>query len=130
MLNKEQIDNWNKTNQTMVEEFHDAMGQPKDAAWAKDTTLEELRSRLISEEFVEFMMGGTPDNILKELADILYVSYGYCVTYGWDLEEAFKRVHESNMSKLGDDGKPLFRPDGKVQKGPNYKKPNLEDLVK
>lgn len=44
-------------------------------------------------------------------------------------EEAFKRVHESNMSKLGDDGKPIYREDGKVLKGPHYKPPNLEDLI-
>ena len=48
---------------------------------------------------------------------------------GWFLDEALNRVHISNMSKLGDDGKPIYREDGKVLKGPNYKPPNLEDLI-
>tara|TARA_R100000742_G_C4224744_1_gene47632 strand:- start:43 stop:192 length:150 start_codon:yes stop_codon:yes gene_type:complete len=48
---------------------------------------------------------------------------------GWDLDRALHRVHESNMSKLDDEGKPIYREDGKVLKGPNYKPPNLEDLI-
>ena len=47
----------------------------------------------------------------------------------WDLEQALRRVHRSNMSKLGDDGKPIYREDGKVLKGPNYQPPDLSDLV-
>jgi len=47
----------------------------------------------------------------------------------WDLDEAMRRVHESNMSKLGEDGKPIYRADGKVLKGPNYKPPYLNDLI-
>jgi predicted HAD superfamily Cof-like phosphohydrolase len=47
----------------------------------------------------------------------------------WDLDEAMHRVHESNMSKLGEDGKPIYRADGKVLKGPNYKEPTLTDLI-
>ena len=66
---------------------------------------------------------------LKELADLVYVCYQYAVNMGWDLDEAMHRVHESNMSKLGEDGKPIYRKDGKVLKGPNYEPPNLEDLV-
>ena len=65
---------------------------------------------------------------LKELADLCYVAYQYAACAGWNLDEALDRVHESNMSKLVD-GKPLKREDGKVLKGPNYKKPNLSDLV-
>ena len=49
--------------------------------------------------------------------------------FGWDGDTAYNRVHESNMSKLGDSGKPIYRKDGKVLKGPNYKKPDLKDLV-
>ena len=48
---------------------------------------------------------------------------------GWFLDEALDRVHQSNMSKLGEDGKPIYREDGKVLKGPNYKSPNLNDLI-
>lgn len=67
--------------------------------------------------------------LLKELCDLQYVLSGFAVTFGLPLDEAFKRVHESNMSKLGPDGKPIYRDDGKVLKGPNYKKPDLSDLV-
>ena len=68
-------------------------------------------------------------NILKELADLVYVCYQYAANLGWDLDEAMHRVHESNMSKLGENGKPIYRDDGKVLKGPNYAPPTLEDLV-
>lgn len=67
--------------------------------------------------------------LLKELCDLQYVLSGFVVTFGLPFDEAFKRVHESNMSKLGSDGKPIYREDGKVLKGPNYKKPDLSDLV-
>lgn len=67
--------------------------------------------------------------LLKELCDLQYVLSGFAVTFGLPFDEAFKRVHESNMSKLGLDGKPIYREDGKVLKGPNYKKPDLSDLV-
>jgi len=68
-------------------------------------------------------------NCLKELADLVYVCYQYAENMGWDLDEALHRVHESNMSKLDEDGKPIYREDGKVLKGPNYAPPNLENLV-
>ncbi len=66
---------------------------------------------------------------LKELADLVYVCYQYAANMGWDLDEALHRVHESNMSKLDENGKPIYREDGKVLKGPNYAPPNLDDLV-
>ena len=93
---------------------------------------------LITEEFKEFLEAEgmlfrlgprfTAD-CLKELADLVYVCYQYAANMGWDLDEAMHRVHESNMSKLDEEGKPILREDGKVLKGPNYKPPNLEDLV-
>ena len=64
---------------------------------------------------------------LKELADLVYVCFQYAEKYGMGSEEALDRVHKSNMSKLGLDGKPIRRVDGKVLKGPNYAK--LNDLV-
>ena len=66
---------------------------------------------------------------LKELADLVYVCYQYAENIGWDLDEALDRVHRSNLSKLDDDNTPIYREDGKVLKGPNYKPPNLKDLV-
>lgn len=65
---------------------------------------------------------------LKEVADLVYTSFQFCATAGWDLDVALDRTHHSNMSKLVD-GKPLKREDGKVLKGPNYKPPTLIDLV-
>ena len=68
-------------------------------------------------------------NLLKEIDDLLYVTYGLAVSFGLNADVGFKRVHESNMSKLGEDGKPVYREDGKVLKGANYKAPYLGDLV-
>ena len=65
---------------------------------------------------------------LKELADLVYVCYQYAENMGWFLDEALHRVHQSNLSKLGEDGEPIYREDGKVLKGPNYAPPSLEDL--
>ena len=96
------------------------------------------QKNLIVEEFKEFleadgeMWRDNPEvttNCLKELADLVYVCYQYAENMGWDLDEALHRVHESNMSKLDEDGKPIYREDGKVLKGPNYAPPNLENLV-
>ena len=96
------------------------------------------QQNLIVEEFKEFLEAegmlylsstGNKAHCLKELADLVYVCYQYAANMGWDLDEAMFRVHESNMSKLGKDGKPIYRDDGKVLKGPDYKPPNLDDLV-
>tara|TARA_Y100000289_G_C3902401_1_gene139934 strand:+ start:575 stop:1012 length:438 start_codon:yes stop_codon:yes gene_type:complete len=72
---------------------------------------------------------GAEADCLKELADLVYVCFQYAENLDWDLMEALHRVHKSNMSKLGDDGKPVRREDGKVLKGPNYKPPVLDDLT-
>ena len=66
---------------------------------------------------------------LKELADLVYVCYQYAENLGWDLDEALLRVHQSNMTKLDDEGQPIFREDGKVLKSSNYTPPTLTDLV-
>jgi len=93
---------------------------------------------LIVEEFKEFLdsenqliMGLTINSAdcLKELADLVYVCYQYAANLGWDLDEALDRVHKSNLSKLDDNGNPIYREDGKVLKGPNYQPPTLTDLV-
>ena len=63
------------------------------------------------------------------LTDLLYVIYGMGITYGLNLDECFKEVHRSNMSKLGADGKPIYRSDGKVLKGENYSPPNLKRIL-
>ena len=97
-----------------------------------------MQRTLIVEEFKEFLdaenqliMGLRINSAdcMKELADLVYVAYQYAENLGWDLDEALNRVHLSNMSKLGEDGQPIRREDGKVLKGPNYQPPNLTDLV-
>ncbi len=69
------------------------------------------------------------EHILKEVVDLKYVCDDLLNAMGWDGDTAYNRVHDSNMSKLGDTGKPVYRKDGKVLKGPNYKPPYLKDLV-
>ena len=97
-----------------------------------------MQRTLIVEEFKEFLdaenqliMGLRVNaaECLKELADLVYVCYQYAENLCWDLDEALNRVHRSNMSKLGEDGEPVYREDGKVLKGPKYQPPNLTDLV-
>ena len=96
------------------------------------------QKNLIVEEFKEFIESEGmlfrnntvfPAEALKELADLVYVCYQYAENMNWFLDEALDRVHKSNMSKLDEDGHPIYRDDGKVLKGPNYKPPNLTDLV-
>ena len=102
-----------------------------------DRQTRAVQHGLIVEEFKEFLeaegrlfMHGRnhQEHALKELADLVYVCYQYAQNMGWFLDEALDRVHESNMSKLDEDGKPIYREDGKVLKGPNYKPPDLSDL--
>ena len=101
-------------------------------------TKRSYQKNLIVEEFKEFLEAegmlfrnndDFPAEALKELADLVYVCYQYAENMGWFLDEALDRVHVSNMSKLGRDGKPIYRDDGKVLKGPNYEPPTLMDLI-
>ena len=91
-----------------------------------------VQKALIDEEWSEFHeayhMKDDCDQ-LKELADLVYVCYQFAASQEWDLDEAMRRVHESNMSKLDQYGKPIYRADGKVLKGPKYKEPHLLDLI-
>jgi len=118
------------TKTDMVREFTEAMGQPVDVAPTR--SLLSLRSKLIYEETTEVLVELESQELdkaalTKELSDLLYVVYGTAITFGLPLDIVFNRVHQSNMSKLVD-GKPLYREDGKVLKGPNYKPPMLDDL--
>ena len=97
-----------------------------------------MQRNLIVEEFKEFLDSENQlirdykinaTDCLKELADLVYVCFQYAENMNWDLDEALDRVHKSNMTKLGEDGKPIRREDGKILKSPNYKKPTLIDLV-
>ena len=98
-------------------------------SYQKSLIVEEFKEFLEAEGFL-FMHGKNhQEHALKELADLVYVCYQYAENMGWFLDEALHRVHQSNLSKLGEDGEPIYREDGKVLKGPNYAPPNLEDLV-
>jgi len=92
----------------------------------------QLRFDLIKEELNELEQAMKEKN-LKEIADaltdILYVTYGAGFAYGVDLDKCFKEVQRANMSKLGNDGKPIYNEKGKVMKGPNYSEPNLKPFV-
>ena len=126
------------TNAEKVSEFHTAMGMTN-GVWPPTNQEQNLRLKLIQEEFSEmeaelFPPWGCdpiPDRqkLAKELADLLYVTYGTAVSFGIPIDEVFDAVHRSNMSKLVD-GKPLKREDGKVLKGPNYKPPQLDHIFK
>tara|TARA_B100000886_G_C20282336_1_gene431765 strand:- start:216 stop:587 length:372 start_codon:yes stop_codon:yes gene_type:complete len=94
--------------------------------------INNLRINLIEEELKEFKEALTKKD-LKEVADaltdILYVTYGAGHAFGINLDNCFDEVQKSNMSKLGDDGKPIYNKQGKVMKGPNYFEPNLEKFL-
>ena len=92
----------------------------------------DLRLDLIEEELQELTTASYNEDMVEiadALTDILYVSYGMGAALGIDLDKCFEEVQRSNMSKLGADGKPIYREDGKVMKGPNYSPPNLQRMV-
>ena len=95
--------------------------------------INELRYNLIKEELEEFKHALENKDLLEvadALTDILYVTYGAGHAFGIDLDSCFEEVQNSNMSKLGKDGKPIRNEAGKVMKGPNYYKPDLSKFVK
>ena len=111
----------------MVKEFHNALiDNPVDL---DPIELMELRTTLIMEEakeLCEAIFEGNRAHILKELCDLLYVTHGAGVDFDLPVDEAYWRVHQSNMTKVSP---PTYRADGKLLKGPNYVPPHLEDLV-
>ena len=101
----------------------------KQRTYQKSLIVEEFKEFLEAEGMLFRNNADFPAEALKELADLVYVCYQYAENMGWFLDEALDRVHVSNMSKLGEDGLPVYREDGKVLKGPNYKPPTLTDLI-
>ena len=92
----------------------------------------QLRYELIREELEELnqaIKNGDMKEIADALTDILYVTYGAGHAFGIDLDKCFSEVQQSNMSKLGSDGKPIYNESGKVMKGPNYFKPDLNKFL-
>ena len=121
------------SNFESVKKFMKTFGQEvKEKAEFPSDKVTSLRYDLIKEELEE-LRDAIHKKDIKEVADaltdILYVTYGAGHAFGINLDKCFAEVQSSNMSKLGEDGKPIFNDKGKVMKGPNYFKPNLNKFV-
>ncbi len=121
------------TNFEKVGLFMRTFGQEvKKKSGFSSNKINDLRINLIEEELNEFKDAMSKKD-LKEVADaltdILYVTYGAGHAFGINLDDCFEEVQKSNMSKLGNDGKPIYNEHGKVMKGPNYFKPNLNKFL-
>ena len=139
----------------LVEDFHDAFDIPAPSALSEiEADREKMRLRIDLEEFLELVdacgmtvyahglpvelsdcafisNGNTPDpvEIADALGDGIYVKYGHAIERGIPLDDVLREIHRSNMSKLGNDGKPVLRGDGKVLKGPNYSPPDITKVL-
>jgi|TARA_B100001964_G_scaffold97981_1_gene109561 NTP pyrophosphatase (non-canonical NTP hydrolase) len=122
------------TNFEKVGLFMKTFGQEvKTSAELSTNKINSLRISLINEELEELKKAISENNIVEvadALTDILYVVYGAGHSFGIDLDKCFKEVQDSNMSKLGEDGKPIYNEHGKVMKGPKYFKPDLSKFLK
>ena len=122
------------TNFEKVGFFMKIFGQEvKTSAALSTDKINSLRISLINEELEELKKAISENNIVEvadALTDILYVAYGAGHAFGIDLDKCFKEVQDSNMSKLGEDGKPIYNEHGKVMKGPKYFKPDLSKFLK
>jgi predicted HAD superfamily Cof-like phosphohydrolase len=122
------------TNFEKVKIFMETFGQEvKSKSSLSSDKINSLRLSLIQEELDELDKAIQDKDIVEvadALTDILYVTYGAGHAFGIDLDQCFNEVQNSNMSKLGDDGKPIYNENGKVMKGPNYFKPDLSKYIK
>ena len=122
------------TNFEKVKIFMNTFGQEvKNKASFGTDQINQLRYNLIKEELEELRIAIEEKDLLEvadALTDILYVTYGAGHAFGIDLDKWFNEVQESNMSKPGEDGKPIYNEMGKVMKGPKYFKPNLSKFIK
>lgn len=116
-----------------VKEFHKAFGHPHPKKpTLQDKATQDLRVELIREELFEYKMALAEGNLVKvadALGDLDYVVNGAAIAHGVILPSVTAEIHRSNMSKLGADGKPIYREDGKILKGPGYEPPKLEPLL-
>ena len=121
------------TNFNNVKKFMETFGQEVQfKASFPDKKIQNLRIKLIEEELSELKDAIKNNDIVEvadALTDILYVTYGAGHAFGINLDQCFKEVQESNMSKLDENGKPIYNESGKVMKGPNYFKPDLSKFV-
>lgn len=117
-----------------VTEFHSAFGLPANAlpTVSVDDDLAKLRVDLLVEEVAEFADATKRQDLVglaDALGDVVYVAYGAALTYGIDLDAVLAAIHQSNMSKLGDDGRPVLRDDGKVLKSTSYLPPDVAGVL-
>ncbi len=121
------------TNFESVRKFMETFGQEiKEKASFPNDKITTLRFDLIKEELDELkvaMINRDIKEVADALTDILYVTYGAGHAFGINLDKCFQEVQNSNMSKLGKDGKPIYNEKGKVLKGPNYFKPDLNKFI-
>jgi len=119
-----------------VEKFHNTFGIPNEytpkATISND--LIDLRFKLMAEENEEYLEAAKKGDLVEvadALGDMMYILCGTILSHGMQhkIEEVFEEIQRSNMSKLGEDGKPIYREDGKVLKGPNYFKPNIAKII-
>ena len=128
------------SNFDMVREFHNKFGVPVMwEGWPPTGDMIKLRWSLLNEEYEELWqelfdyedgkvvpaLEPDKEKVAKEIADMLYVIYGMADVFGIPIDKVFEEVHSSNMSKLGTNGRPVRREDGKIMKGSNYKEPDL-----
>jgi predicted HAD superfamily Cof-like phosphohydrolase len=119
---------------SLVREFHTAFGldvrprpteiTPEHAAHRQELLAEEVA------EVAEASAAGHLDHLAHELADVVYVAYGTALVHGIDLDEVIAAIHRANMSKLGPDGRPTLRADGKVLKGEHYRAPDVAAVLR
>ena len=119
-----------------VQEFHEAFGLGVQQSPVADLSMQKLKLRfdLMDEENKEYLEAAENNDLVEvadALGDMLYILCGTILEHGMQhkIEEVFNEIQRSNMSKLGANGKPIYREDGKVMKGPNYFKPNIESIL-
>lgn len=119
-----------------VKEFHTAFGllvneNPQGCLGEQVNTLRYNLMKEENEEYLEAVMNNDKIEIADALGDMLYILCGTIISHGLQhkIEEVFDEIQRSNMSKLGEDGKPIYREDGKVMKGPNYFKPDFTTIL-
>ena len=121
------------SNFNKVKAFMNTYGQDvKEKASFPEDSIVQLRVDLIEEELNELKEAIKNNDIVEvadALTDILYVTYGAGHSFGVNLDKCFDEVQRSNMSKLGEDGKPIYNDSGKVMKGPNYSVPDLKKII-
>ena len=116
-----------------VKEFHEIYSVPmRDSPGLPPLLIRNLRKSLIMEEALEIYEAIIRDDIIEiadGLADLVYILYGTALAYGIPLDDVIEEVHRSNLTKLGEDGKPIYSEHGKVTKGPNFEPPNIQKVL-